>query len=199
MSLDALRSPGFNKIAAGLRYLGAGGEAGIRGRALESAVVSGYFIGCMAVVAVLNQSYSGTRTTHTLSERALKTAWRVIPARVQNFLKDPGGYMTIGNGSLVVGMINLQNLTPGPVPTVVLGAGVAISSLGLVQSFVNFCRGTESPKGQAGSVYINRPANGLFGVASFMQGSPVVGAAKLYWAVSCALLARMISAGPRRA
>jgi hypothetical protein len=106
--------------------------------------------------------------------------------------------MTLGNGSLVVGTMNLQNLTSGPVPTVVLGAGLAISSLGLVQSFVNFCRGTESPKGQAGSVYLNGAANGLFGVASFMQGSPVVGAAKLCWGVSCALLARMISAGPRR-
>lgn len=198
LALDALRSPGFNKIAAGLTYLGAGVEAGVRGRALESAVFSGYFIGCMAVVTVLNQSYRGTRTTQTLPERTFKTAWEALPARVQTFLEDPGVYMTLGNGSLVVGTMNLHSLTSDPLPTAVLGAGLAISSLGLVQSVVTFCRGTESPKGQAGSVYLNGAANGLFGVASFVQGSPVVGAAKLCWAVSCSLLARMISAGPRR-
>lgn len=198
LALDALYSPGFNKIAAGLTYLGAGIEAGVRGRALESAVFAGYCMGCMAVVAVLNQSYSGTRTTSTLSERAFKTAWGALPARVQTFLKDPGVYMTLGNGSLVVGTMNLENLTSNPLPTVVLGVGLALSSLGLAQSVVNFCRGAESPKAQAGSVYLNGAANGLFGVASFMQGSPVVGAAKLCWAVSCGLLARMIAPGVKR-
>lgn len=198
LTLDALRSPGFNKIAAGVTYLGAGIEAGVRGRALESAVFSGYFIGCMAVVAVLNQSYKGTRSTSTLPERAFKAVWQTIPARVQNFLKDPGVYMTLGNGSLVVGTMNLESLSAAPLPTVVLGTGLALSSLGLVQSIVTFCRGSQSSKDQGNSVYLNGAANGLFGIASFMQGSPVVGAAKLCWAVSCTLLARMISSAPRR-
>lgn len=182
----------------GVTYLSAGLEAGIRGRPLECAVFSGYFVGCMTIVAVLNQSYSGARTTTTLPEWAFKKMWGMLPARVQTLLKDPGLYMTLGNGSLVVGTMNLQNLTSEPIATTVLGLGLAISSLGLVSTVKNFLSGTESPKGQAASVYLNGAANGLFGVASLLQGSAAVGAAKMCWAVACGLLARMMMSAPKK-
>lgn len=198
IALDALYSPGFNKVAMGVTYLTAGLEAGVRGHPLECAVFSSYFVGCMTVVAVLNQSYSGTRTTTTLPERAFKKMWGMLPARLQTLLKDPGLYMTLGNSSLVVGTMNLKSLLSEPMATTVLGLGLAISSLGLVSTARNLFSGTESTKGQAGSVYLNGAANGLFGVASFLQGSPVVGAAKMCWAVACGLLARMMMSGPKK-
>lgn len=198
LALDALRSPAFNEIAAGLTYLAAAVEAGTRGRVLEAAVFSVYFVGAMTIVDVLNQSYHGTRSTLTMLERAFKAAWRALPTRVQNLLKDPGVYLTLGNGSLVIGTMSFQNVSSDPLPTVALGVGLALSSLGLVQSVVNFCRGTESSKEQAGSVYLNGAANGLFGVASFLQGSPVVGAAKMCWAISCVLLGRMMTPPQRQ-
>lgn len=189
---DAVNSPGFNKIAAGLTYLAAGIEAGFHGHLLQCAVFSEYFIGCMTLTAVLNQAYTGTRTDRTLPERAFRAAWDALPSRLQTLLKDPGLYMTIGNSSLVVGTLNLKNVLAEPGLTAVVASGVLLSCVGLVRTGINFVQATESAKDSSRAVYYNAGANAIFSAASFMQGSPVVGAAKACWAVACGLLARMM-------
>ena len=60
-----------------------------------------------------------------------------------------------------------------------LGISLSISRLGLVQRVITFCHGTEARREQAGSVYLNGAANGLVGVASLLQGNPVLGAGKM--------------------
>lgn len=204
---DALRSPAFNSLATGACYLAASAQCLLRGQLFEGAVLATYFAGMMAMSNTISSSYTGTRTTQTLPERAFRWAWSALPDRLQDFLKNPSVWLAAGNLPLVAVTCNLAKIATNPVVTAPAAVGLLLSEFGLVSALHTLVRGpkTESHGADATGVdpmaakraaaasfatgmILNAAGHLLVGASSLMQDAPYIGSAKICWCIACGLL-----------
>ncbi len=194
---DAVNSPGFSRLAAGLSHVVGSIEALCYGKSLETFVFGLCFISCMSSLPLLNEGYQGTRTSITRAEQAFCAAWGKLPERMQRVLKETGLFMSLSNGSLALGTLNLSDLVSQPAVGALTVAGIGVLGLGLVKSVYGLLVTREKSGPSAMTVFLNGVANGSLSVASFVAGSPFVGAAKACWLVACGLLGNRIMAASR--
>ncbi len=192
LAYDAMNSPGINEMIAGASYLVGSIDAFKQGRSFENIVFGISFLSCMAMLPVLNNGYEGTRTSHTAGERIFRSLWQRTPEHLKNLLKDSGLFLSLSNGALALGTLNLVEIIKQPAVASVTAVGIGVLGVGVLQSVYSLIRGKQTQTTLSTAVVMNAVANGTLSVASFLQGSPLVGVAKGMWLVACGLLAQRV-------
>ena len=173
-------------------YFASAIEAFLRGRVVEPLAFLTFTVAQAAATYLRNGDYHGERTPTTKIERIWLSAWSRLPSRIQNVLKNPAPWFSLGNISLILSGMDYHTLMLKPAIMALTLTGTLATGAALARGFWPLVTGSEGDKPKGAASYVAGVGNLLLGAASLFAGSRAFGAATLLWGVANLLWGRLM-------